>query len=73
MTVPYRPEHHLEVKIGDKWYVLSEKTVWHNIIHVVCDGAQMKYIFVPGGTNEVKEGAGGLVGFPADNPPWPEN
>jgi len=69
-----RFEHYLEVKIGGKWYVLSETAVWHVITHVVYDNAQGKYIWVAGANkNEILDGAGGLVGFPANDPPWPEN
>jgi len=67
-------EHYLEVKIGVKWYVLSETAVCHVITHVVYNAEQGKYVWVAGANkNEVLDGAGGLVGFPANNPPWPEN
>jgi hypothetical protein len=63
-------KQHLDVFIGDKWYVLSENTEWHAIIHTSYDDAegQKKWRLLPAPdfVNRVLEGNGGLQGSPLD-------
>jgi hypothetical protein len=62
----------LEVKIGEKWYVISEPVTWHNIYHIAYNvDNDNHWGFVAGSVNRVLEGDGGLLGFAHDN--WGEN
>ena len=71
----------LEVKIGEKWYIISEPVTWHNIHHIAYNVDNNNHWgFIPGSVNRVLEGDGGLKGFAAGDPnanppvpPWPEN